>query len=138
VTAPSTNYGPPPSYTPSTGSASYYYPPPSNTPHTSYGTPSHYYPPTSHATVEAVDVQKGHDSFISKLLKKFDLVLVLKVLLKLLIFKKIVKFIGIICLLLFIPTIKKKFGELASGMNDDEERNLNILDLNGKTLNKLI
>lgn len=41
-----------------------------------------------------------------KFSKKMDLVLMTKILLKLIILKKIVKFIALICLLFFIPTIK--------------------------------
>lgn len=39
---------------------------------------------------------------------KFDLFTLGKILLKLLIFKKIVKFIGVICLLMFLPTLIEK------------------------------
>lgn len=39
---------------------------------------------------------------------KFDLLTMGKILLKLLIFKKIVKFIGVICLLMFLPTLIEK------------------------------
>ncbi|XP_076165735.1 uncharacterized protein LOC143145851 isoform X2 [Ptiloglossa arizonensis] len=49
-----------------------------------------------------------------------------KILLKLVIFKMIVKFIAVICLLLFIPKleIKKKKGSMNNDNDDDEGRNL--------------
>lgn len=65
-------------------------------------------------------------------MKKVDLILVSKILLKLIIFKKIVKFIGVICLLLFIPVLKKKFEEHASEEEEDEERRIKGLDAYGE------
>lgn len=56
-------------------------------------------------------------------MKKFDLILMSKILLKLIIFKKIVKFIGVICLLMFLPMLKKKWDG-----DDDEERRIKELD----------
>lgn len=50
-----------------------------------------------------------------------------KILLKLLIFKKIVKFIGVICLLMFLPTLiekKKAQNEEADGYGGEMFRNL--------------
>lgn len=77
--------------------------------------------------------QKGSHTewFIAKLLKKFDLVLMSKIILKIIIFKKIIKFIGLICLLMFIPLLKKKF-EDHSGELDDEERRIDSLDAYGE------
>jgi hypothetical protein len=103
------------------GSASYYpsshMPPPPP--------PPQYGPPTG--IMETV--QKGHEGFIEKLIKKIDLVLMSKALLKLIIFKKIIKFIAVICLLMFIPVLKKKFEESAGGSgNEDEERKSKLLD----------
>lgn len=43
---------------------------------------------------------------IEKLKKKINLFVIGKIILKLLIFKKIVKFIGVVCLLLFLPKLK--------------------------------
>lgn len=65
-------------------------------------------------------------------MKKFDLILMSKILLKLIIFKKIVKFIGIICLLLFIPVLKKKFEEHTDDGEEEEERRIQELDAYGK------
>lgn len=50
--------------------------------------------------------------------KRVDLLVMTKVLLKLIIFKKIVKFIALVCLLFFIPTLKDKDEEKKS-RNDD-------------------
>lgn len=105
---PSSGYGVPPSYYPS---SSYGAPP-----LPSYGPP----PPTMTSMPEA---QKSHGEwFLSKLLKKFDLILVSKIMLKLIIFKKIIKFIGIICLLMFIPILKKKFEESYDSSEEDGRR----------------
>ncbi|CAO1428605.1 unnamed protein product [Diamesa hyperborea] len=88
------------------------------TPHSAYGIPASYYPaPTMAMPMHAQKSSAGH-WLITKILKKFDIILMSKILLKLIIFKKIVKFIGIICLLFFIPTLKKKF----DGDDSEEER----------------
>lgn len=128
-------YGPP-TYT-SPGTASYY-------PHSSYGVPSSapsysYYPtasvaPTAPQQPYGFDL-KSHEGFMAKLVKKFDLVLMSKLLLKLIIFKKIIKFIAIICLLLFIPTIKNKLYAVTGGAGDDEDRHYKFLDSYGRIFN---
>jgi hypothetical protein len=121
------------SYSPS-ASSSYGYP------HSVYGTPqpmygvpsSMQYPPSMHQSSMSMAApmaeQKGHGEwFLAKLMKKFDLILMSKILLKLIIFKKIVKFIGIICLLMFLPILKKKFEDhIDSG--EDEVRRIKPLD----------
>lgn len=56
--------------------------------------------------------------------KKVDLVLLTKILLKLIIFKKIVKFIALVCLLFFIPAIKDDSAK--------EERNAGSLNVYGE------
>lgn len=134
--SPANNYLPLPSPMPTYGAPSYTpsYP---FVPHASYGPPS-YYPSTatSHAVASHED-KKSHESwFVEKLLKKFDLVLMSKLLLKFIIFKKIIKFIAIICLLLFIPTLKKKFIEAAEDVSSEEERkgrNYKFLDAYANT-----
>lgn len=68
---------------------------------------------------------------IAKLMKKFDLILVSKIMLKLIIFKKIVKFIAVICLLMFIPVLKKKFMDHSGEMDEEEERRIKELDAYG-------
>lgn len=119
---PSTHYG--------SGYSSYY--PPST-----YGSPQ----PTAYysgSTSVQQPAQKSHGGWLlAKIMKKFDLILVSKILLKLIIFKKIVKFIGIICLLLFIPVLKKKFDEHTDGVDDEEERRIKGLDAYGKFRGKL-
>lgn len=52
---------------------------------------------------------------------KLDIFTVLKIILKLVIFKKIISFIAILCLLLFIPKFKPP---KMSDMEDDELRSL--------------
>lgn len=134
---PAPNYlplpSPMPTYGPSSYTPSYPY-----IPHASYGPPS-YYPSTassSHA-VSSHEDKKSHESwFIEKILKKFDLVLMSKLLLKFIIFKKIVKFIAIICLLLFLPSLKKKFEDVAEDVSSEEERkgrNYKFLDAYANT-----
>ncbi|CRK89269.1 CLUMA_CG003028, isoform A [Clunio marinus] len=135
---PSTSYGPP--------STSY------GTPSTSYGTPSthhdsgtaSYYPqyqhshgpppstyyPSSPPTAPSSESQKSSVGWLwSKFMKKFDLIIMSKILIKLIIFKKIVKFIALICLLMFLPILKKKFEEnTGSESDEEEERRLKGLD----------
>lgn len=69
-----------------------------------YGPPSQVYgPPTFH---QPVIYQPRDHWFLEKLKKKINLFTIGKIILKLLIFKKIIKFIGIICMLLFLPKLK--------------------------------
>lgn len=151
---PSSSYGSPASsYGSSYGSSvssygspgtSSYYPSPSYGPATSYNQSPSYGPPSSHYPSTTVihqmptmpEAQKSSHSewFLAKIMKKFDLILVSKILLKLIIFKKIVKFIGIICLLMFIPILKKKFEEHAGDSSEEEEeRRIKPLDDYGTT-----
>ncbi|XP_050337975.1 uncharacterized protein LOC126764218 [Bactrocera neohumeralis] len=62
-----------------------------------------YGPPTFH---QPVIYQPRDHWFLEKLKKKINLFTIGKIILKLLIFKKIIKFIGVICLLLFLPKLK--------------------------------
>lgn len=59
---------------------------------------------------------------------KFDLLTLGKILIKLLIFKKIVKFFGVICLLMFLPTLiekkKAQSDEQTDGFGEEMFRNL--------------
>lgn len=69
---------------------------------------------------------------LEKIKFKVDFYTIGKILLKLVIFKKIVKFIGIICLLLFLPTLKKKLGmgdkdHHSSDESDDESEEERLL-----------
>jgi hypothetical protein len=159
---PSSNYGSPGvSSTYGSPGVSSYYPAPSYGPPTSYG-PSPSYGPSHYPTTTVIhqmpsmpEAQKSSHSewFIAKIMKKFDLILVSKILLKvsvnlrkigeilcifnetkfyqnsqLIIFKKIVKFIGIICLLMFIPILKKKFEEHTGDSEEEEDRRIKPLD----------
>lgn len=134
---PSSSYGVPSSSYGSPGSSSYYPSPSYGQPSTSYGSSSYY--PAATVMQKVPEAQKSHGEwFLAKLMKKFDLILVSKILLKLIIFKKIVKFIGIICLLLFIPILKKKFEEHTSSEEDDEEsRRIQPLDAYGELKEEL-
>lgn len=121
---PAPQYGPPPNYSPNYG------PPQYGPPAPHYGPPNHHYGPIHPEPVHGIPY-----SLIENLLDKFkfklDLFTLGKILLKLVIFKKIVSLIAILCLLLFIPSLKhheqdhedeggmdemRKFG--ADGFND--------------------
>lgn len=60
------------------------------------------------------------EGFLDKFKLKLDLFTIGKLLLKLVIFKKIVSFIAIICLLLFIPSLKNH--DKDESMDDDMMR----------------
>ncbi|XP_062121833.1 uncharacterized protein LOC133835784 isoform X1 [Drosophila sulfurigaster albostrigata] len=119
---PISAYGPPPD---STGGGYDYHPPKDNSylpPGTAYGhlpvfnseQPPYYQP------VHSIPYN-SHITFLDKLKSKISLFTLGKIILKLLIFKKIVKFIGIICLLLVLPKLKSVFADNTSseyeGMN---------------------
>lgn len=79
------------------------------------------------------EVQKSHGEwFLAKLMKKIDLVLISKIMLKLIIFKKIVKFIGLICLLMFIPILKKKFEESYDSSSEEDGRKIQGIESLGE------
>lgn len=61
-----------------------------------------------------------------KFSKKTDLVLLTKILLKLIIFKKIVKFIALVCLLFFIPALKDE------NADTDDKKDARNFDIYGK------
>lgn len=92
--SPTPVYGPP---KPAYGPPPPHFPPPHHHHHHAYPV---YGPPPTHAP-------RG-DWLWDKFHLKFDLFTLGKILLKLLIFKKIVKFIGVICLLMFLPTLIEK------------------------------
>lgn len=120
---PKSSYGPPsPSYGPPASS----YGPPAQ----SYGPPSHNYEPSRpvYTAVPTIhQIYYGHSGpppssghypaagwegpreenwLLNKLKFKLDFFTIGKILLKLIIFKKIVKFIALICLLLFLPKLQ--------------------------------
>lgn len=102
-------YGPPTSYGPS---APIYGPP------SAYGPPTGYFrhgPPKYYAVQHH---RTPRDWLLDKLHFKLDLVTIGKIILKLIIFKKIVKFIAILCLLLFLPKLNM-MGSSSSSSNHD-------------------
>ncbi|XP_052890444.1 uncharacterized protein LOC128298712 [Anopheles moucheti] len=122
---PTGSYGPPTS----TGNELY-----QPAPHKEYGTPPKpvygppkpiYGPPQPPPTGP---VSHGMPYFspehwlLSKLKFKFDLFTIGKILLKLVIFKKIVKFIALLCLLFFIPTLKPSGGGHSDESSEEDRR----------------
>ncbi|XP_037969193.2 adhesive plaque matrix protein [Plutella xylostella] len=126
-TAPANSYGPPaPTYGPpakSYGPPAHSYGPPAH----SYGPPVHkpyppapvYGPPVSHGVPYSTGL-----GFLDKLKLKLDLLTIAKLLLKLLIFKKLVTMLAVVCMLLVIPKIIefKKGGEKPSHDEEGYER----------------
>lgn len=113
---PSTGYGLPPS-------APVYGAPPA-----SYGyPPSHYGPPRPiyHYGVHGPIVHSAPRDEANWLLDKFkfklDLFTIGKILIKLIIFKKIIKFIALICLLLFLPKLQSKAMKVEDFMGGDDD-----------------
>ncbi|XP_075167678.1 uncharacterized protein LOC142239796 [Haematobia irritans] len=113
------NYSPPSNnqYLPPTTPVPIYGPPAPvyGPPSTIYGPPQPYYKPIFPPH------PRDHFSLLEKLKAKINLFTIGKIILKLLIFKKIVKFIGIICLLLFLPKLKGLFKEDMSMDEDSTE-----------------
>lgn len=120
------------------------YLPPASAPGPVYGLPQSplYNPPPpvfykhSHPTP-----YNTNDSFLGKLKSKINLFTLGKIILKLLIFKKIIKFIGLICLLLVLPKLKHIFSDSMTiedeGMNSKhvETDKGNVVNYNfGETL----
>uniref|UniRef100_A0A182JNS6 Uncharacterized protein n=1 Tax=Anopheles christyi TaxID=43041 RepID=A0A182JNS6_9DIPT len=130
---PSNSYGPPTS----TGNELYqpaphkeYGPPP---PKPVYGPPKPIYgpppPPPSGPVTHGMPYFSPENWLLSKLKFKFDLFTIGKILLKLVIFKKIVKFIALLCLLFFIPTLKPSGGGGGHGDDSSEEDRRRSYDL---------
>ncbi|EAA08328.3 AGAP003161-PA [Anopheles gambiae str. PEST] len=124
---PAGSYGPPTS----TGNELYQpaphkeYGPPAPKP--VYGPPKPIYgppppPPPSGPVSHGMPYFSPENWLLSKLKFKFDLFTIGKILLKLVIFKKIVKFIALLCLLFFIPTLKPSGGGGHSEESSEEER----------------
>ncbi|XP_017776243.1 PREDICTED: uncharacterized protein LOC108562419 isoform X2 [Nicrophorus vespilloides] len=115
---PKDTYGPPQGFEPTPD----VYGPPKVTP--VYGPPSYSYqpapvygPPMDHS----YGIPHGMLGILDKIKVKLDLFTIGKIILKLVIFKKIVSLIAILCLLLFIPSLKEKHQD--DGDADDEMRN---------------
>lgn len=137
---PSSSYGPPSS---SYGPLSSSYGPPSSSygpPSSSYGPPSfsyHYGPPSYGRPVNVFNYGPVPQKFpiihsaprdehwlFDKFKFKLDLFTIGKILIKLIIFKKIIKFIALICLLLFLPKLQTKqmnIVEMLAGADESEE-----------------
>uniref|UniRef100_A0A182QEV0 Uncharacterized protein n=1 Tax=Anopheles farauti TaxID=69004 RepID=A0A182QEV0_9DIPT len=125
---PTGSYGPPTS----TGNDLYqpaphkeYGPPPKpvyGPPKPIYGPPAPPPPPPPGPVTHGMPYFSPENWLLSKLKFKFDLFTVAKILLKLVIFKKIVKFIALLCLLFFIPTLKPSGGGGHSDESSEEER----------------
>ncbi|CAH2241744.1 jg16311 [Pararge aegeria aegeria] len=140
---PSSNYGPPSS---SYGPPAQSYGPPS----TSYGPPSHSYGPPAPiygppihkplAPVYGPPLKPSYGvpytapglGFLDKLSLKLDILTIAKLLLKLLIFKKIVTMIAVVCMLLVIPKLISFKKDKNGGDTDEDERNFgakNVVEL---------
>ncbi|XP_003692139.1 uncharacterized protein LOC100869260 isoform X2 [Apis florea] len=135
-------YGPPQS---SYGSPSYG-PPPSND--YSYGTSGGGYSPyqpqqaygAPHGISDSVQLSLPSIDFSWPFALKLNAFTLAKILLKLVIFKMIVKFIAVICLLLFIPKLEIKKGNKGNNMegsNDDEDEGRRFLNANSMVWDRL-
>lgn len=121
--SPTSNYGPP---------ANSYGPPEPNhhVPAPVYGPPSIPQPAPSYAPVPIYfkpvpypHYLHDHWPLLAKLKAKLNLFTIGKLLLKLVIFKKVIKFISFICLLLILPKLKNMFKENMSNDNYNSETN---------------
>ncbi|XP_030081617.1 uncharacterized protein LOC115483698 [Drosophila hydei] len=92
-------------------------------------------PPVFYKPAHPIPYQ-AHDSILAKLKSKISLLTLGKIVLKLLIFKKIVKFIGIICLLLVLPKLKHMFSDNMS--MEDEGINSKHVETDKEKLQKHI
>ncbi|KAH8362856.1 hypothetical protein KR084_001763 [Drosophila pseudotakahashii] len=137
---PNNNYLPPatpaPEYLPPPNNGYQYNPPPNNNylpppnnnylpPPPEYGPPPgypSYGPPPPPFYKPALPIPYSHGSFLEHLKSKINLYTLGKILLKLLIFKKIVKFIGLIFLLLVLPKLKNIFkDDMMSGSGESSD-----------------
>lgn len=80
----------------------------------------------------------SHDYFWEKLKSKISLFTIGKLLLKLLIFKKIVKFIGVICLLMVLPKIKNLFNDNMNTSMEDEGISSKIVETDKGKINTFV
>ncbi|KAL3276456.1 hypothetical protein HHI36_011837 [Cryptolaemus montrouzieri] len=119
VYIPQKNYGSPSSY----GPPQPVYGPPQpvyGPPQPVYGPPQPIYGPPSQPSNFNGLPYSLIESIIDKFKFKLDLFTIGKIILKLVIFKKIVSFIAILCLLLFIPSLKNKNMMQMPQMEDDQ------------------
>lgn len=108
-----TNYGYPPAPLPPTSS---YYGPPMR-PYYSYGPP----PPPHPVFHSAPRVENW---LLDKFKFKLDLFTIGKLLIKLILFKKFIKFVALICLLLFLPKLQEKGMTLLGDDDEDDEEDV--------------
>nr|XP_003705971.1 PREDICTED: uncharacterized protein LOC100879861 [Megachile rotundata] len=104
-------------------------------PSTSYGLPyghgtSHDMPETTHIGLPTID-------FSWPFALKLNAFTLAKILLKLVIFKLIVKFIAIICLLLFIPKLEIKKGNKVNSSDDEDDEGRGFVDANSSVWDRL-
>lgn len=131
--SPPNTYGPPAN---TYGPPANTYGPPAQTygpPAPNYGPPPQTYGPPIHKPVPAygpplkpsygIPYTAPGLGFLDKLSFKLDILTVAKLMLKFLIFKKIVTMIAVVCMLLVIPKLISFKKDAGSANNDDEERN---------------
>ncbi|XP_043655175.1 extensin-2 [Drosophila teissieri] len=127
---PNNNYLPPPNN-------NYLPPPPEYGPpagYPSYGPP----PPPFYKPAPFIPYQ-SHESILEKLKSKINLYTLGKILLKLLIFKKIVKFIGLIFLLLVLPKLKNIFkDDMMSGSGESDGMESKLVETDKDKLSQQI
>lgn len=115
-----------------------YLPPATSPPVPVYGppqTPIYNAPPPSFYKPAPPLPYHSHDYFWEKLKSKISLFTIGKLLLKLLIFKKIVKFIGVICLLMVLPKIKNLFNDNMNTSMEDEGMSSKIVETDKGKIN---
>ncbi|XP_028162972.1 heterogeneous nuclear ribonucleoprotein L-like [Ostrinia furnacalis] len=135
---PASSYGPP---SPSYGPPSPSYGPPSNSygpPAQTYGPPANTYGPPVHKPLPpppppvygpplkpsyGVPYTAPGFGFLDKLSLKLDILTIAKLLLKFLIFKKLVTMLAVVCMLLVIPKLISFKKDDAGQSNDEDERN---------------
>ncbi|XP_028154142.1 uncharacterized protein LOC114347668 [Diabrotica virgifera virgifera] len=132
-TQPVSNYGPPaPQYgAPVYGPPNPAPPPPPPAPQPVYGPPAPIYGPPPSSVQVFYGVPHALDalgSFWEKLKWKLDLFTLGKILLKLVLFKKFVSWVALLCLLFFIPALKNKFGNNGGGEGDLNYRSIGRID----------
>ncbi|KAM7361021.1 uncharacterized protein ACRADG_009271 [Cochliomyia hominivorax] len=124
---PNNQYLPPSTPAPVYGPPAPVYGPPApvyGPPAPAYGPPAPVYGPPQPTYFKPVPYPyhpRDHLSLLHKIKTKINLFTIGKIILKLLIFKKIVKFIGVICLLLFLPKLKDMFKDEHSSEEDGME-----------------
>ncbi|XP_043789078.1 uncharacterized protein LOC122713016 isoform X2 [Apis laboriosa] len=144
-------YGPPqPSYGPPSYGPPSYGPPSSSNDYSSYGEygangggysphqPQQAYG-APHGMSESVQLSLPSIDFSWPFALKLNAFTLAKILLKLVIFKMIVKFIAVICLLLFIPKLEIKKGDKGNNMQneDDEDEGRRFLNANSIVWDRL-